>query len=233
MQTSGVSKPRFGQCRIDGNRPEIQEVNPMMQLSVCETPRRPSAARRPAEFVAVAFRTELDWMALARREDVLAGLAFGHASQRQASDALRRILGHASATPIAVDFFEVEEQSATIRNLVERLCDFAAGEPVDFTDVAIDGAHLTSFGRRIVNACRRIPRGQTRSYGQLAAVCGSPGAARAVGQVMAKNRYPLVVPCHRVVASGGVIGGFSAPQGRAMKRRLLELESTMRPAITQ
>jgi methylated-DNA-[protein]-cysteine S-methyltransferase len=196
----------------------------MMQLSVCETPRRPSAIRRPLDFVAVAFRTELGWMALAHRDEVLAGLVFGHASQRQAADALRRMLGHASATPIAVDFFEVEKQPGAIRDVVERLCDFAAGEAVDFRNVAIDEAHLTRFGRRIVNACRRIPRGQTRSYGQLAAVCGSPGAARAVGQVMAKNRYPLVVPCHRVVASGGLIGGFSAPQGLAMKRRLLNLE---------
>ncbi len=59
----------------------------------------------------------------------------------------------------------------------------------------------------------------------MAAAAGSPGAARAVGQVMRSNRTPLLVPCHRVVAAGGKIGGFSAPQGLVMKRRLLELES--------
>ena len=65
----------------------------------------------------------------------------------------------------------------------------------------------------------------TRSYGEVAAAAGSPGAARAVGQVMAANRTPLIVPCHRVLAAGGKIGGFSAPQGLALKRRLLALES--------
>ncbi len=74
-------------------------------------------------------------------------------------------------------------------------------------------------------ACRRIPWGQTRSYAQLAAVAGRPGAARAVGSVMAKNRVPLVVPCHRVIASSGQLGGYSAPQGLSLKRRLLAMES--------
>ena len=111
--------------------------------------------------------------------------------------------------------------------MAEDLERFAAGEPVDFGRVTLDTNHLTPFGRRIVTACRRIPFGQTRSYSQLAAICGSPGAARAVGQVMAKNRFPLVVPCHRVLAAGGRIGGFSAPDGLRMKRRLLSIEGVV------
>jgi methylated-DNA-[protein]-cysteine S-methyltransferase len=109
-------------------------------------------------------------------------------------------------------------------NVVERLVRYAAGEPVDFSDVPVSLDHLSAFQRRVVKACRAIPCGDRRTYGQLAAAAGSPGAARAVGQVMAGNRMPLVVPCHRVVASGGGLGGFSAPQGLAMKRRLLALE---------
>ena len=77
---------------------------------------------------------------------------------------------------------------------------------------------------RVIAACRRIPWGETRSYGDLATECGSPGAARAVGSVMAKNRYPLIVPCHRVLAAGGDIGGYSAADGLVMKRRLLAAE---------
>ena len=95
---------------------------------------------------------------------------------------------------------------------------------MDFSDVPLALDHLTPFGRRVVAACRRIPWGQTRSYGELAAECGSPGAARAVGSVMAKNRYPLIVPCHRVLAAGGELGGYSAPDGLKMKRRLLAME---------
>jgi methylated-DNA-[protein]-cysteine S-methyltransferase len=112
-------------------------------------------------------------------------------------------------------------------DVVERLKSYAAGEAVDFSDVRIDDGHLTEFGRKIVKACRRIARGGTKTYGELAARCGSPGAARAVGQVMARNRYPLVVPCHRVLAAGGLIGGFSAPEGLTMKRRLLSLEQAI------
>ena len=110
-------------------------------------------------------------------------------------------------------------------DLVELVGSYAAGEPVDFTHVPIACGHLSTFARRIVRACRRIPYGETVSYGTLAARCGSPGAARAVGRVMASNRYPLVVPCHRVLGAGGRLGGFSAPQGVRMKKRLLDMES--------
>jgi len=81
--------------------------------------------------------------------------------------------------------------------------------PVEFDRVVVDDAHLTPFARRVTAACRRIPWGEVRTYGQLAAVCGSPDAARAVGRVMAANRYPLIVPCHRVLAAGGRLGGYS------------------------
>jgi len=195
----------------------------MPQLIARRTSRRPSASRA-LDFVAVAFATELGWMALAQHDEVLAGVVFGCASKRQATQSLRQNLAWGAASPI-VDVLETEEHPTSITGVVERLEAYAAGEDVDFSDVAVDEQHLTDFGRRIVKACRRIPRGRTRSYGELAASCGSPGAARAVGQVMARNRYPLIVPCHRVLAAGGLLGGFSAPQGLAMKRRLLALET--------
>jgi methylated-DNA-[protein]-cysteine S-methyltransferase len=117
--------------------------------------------------------------------------------------------------------------------VLERLRRYAEGEPVDLHDVPVAVDHLSAFQRRVVKACRAIPAGERRTYGQLAAAAGSPGAARAVGQVMATNRVPLVVPCHRVVASGGGLGGFSAPQGLTMKRRLLSLEETSLAAAAQ
>jgi methylated-DNA-[protein]-cysteine S-methyltransferase len=101
------------------------------------------------------------------------------------------------------------------------------GEPDEFSDIEIDLDHLTPFAQRIVTFCRRIPWGQTLSYGQLAKVSGRSGAARAVGSVMARNRTPIIVPCHRVIASGGRLGGFSAPQGIKLKRRLLAVESVV------
>jgi methylated-DNA-[protein]-cysteine S-methyltransferase len=84
------------------------------------------------------------------------------------------------------------------------------------------------FHRRVYDVARTIPPGATLSYGNLAARLGQPGAARAVGQAMRRNPFPLVVPCHRVVASGGRIGGFSANGGIATKLRLLAIEAQAR-----
>jgi methylated-DNA-[protein]-cysteine S-methyltransferase len=120
---------------------------------------------------------------------------------------------------------DTSSQSGAFHQQVEeRLARFADGESVDFDDLPISLTGMTVFQKRVVAACRAIPWGETVSYGQLATIVGRPGAARAVGTVMRKNRYPLIVPCHRVLASGGNLGGYSAPQGLVMKRRLLTLE---------
>jgi methylated-DNA-[protein]-cysteine S-methyltransferase len=179
------------------------------------------------DVLAVAFETDLGWMAIAHQDGVLRGIAFGHMDRSRAVKAMDRNLGRDRESSLVADWLELDDHPAAVVEVVERLVLFAQGEPVDFGDVVLDESHLTTFGKRIVKACRRIPAGQTRGYGELAAESGSPGAARAVGQVMARNRYPLVVPCHRVLAAGGRIGGFSAPQGLNMKRRLLDLERGM------
>jgi methylated-DNA-[protein]-cysteine S-methyltransferase len=170
------------------------------------------------------FLTELSWMAVAWRDDELEGNAFGHASRRSAELSLARIPGlPQSFCRIDVDN-QAGELPAWVTDLIDKLRRYAEGEPVDFSSAPLALNHLTSFARHVVGACRRIPWGQTRSYGELAAECGSPGAARAVGSVMAKNRYPLIVPCHRVLAAGGELGGYSAPDGLKMKERLLAME---------
>lgn len=211
----------------------------MPQIALRPTIQRQSAQRRLAPrrrqsgiVFSAAFETELGWTAIAERDEVLVGTVFGHASESQATEALRRNL-ELSAAMLRPDVMEFTKQPRSIANIAERLTAYAAGEEVDFSDVAVGVRHLTDFGRRVVKACRRIPRGETRSYGELAAACGSPGAARAVGQVMARNRYPLVVPCHRVLAAGGLLGGFTAPQGLAMKQRLLELEGATNPTCAR
>jgi len=98
--------------------------------------------------------------------------------------------------------------------------DFFAGRAVR---PPLDWSGLTEFERAVGAAVRRIPRGETRTYGQVARDVGRPGAARAVGRALARNRFCLFVPCHRVVGRGGP-GGFSAPGGLALKRLLLERE---------
>ena len=106
--------------------------------------------------------------------------------------------------------------------LVERFRALLAGEDVRFDDVELDLGWCTPFQRAVVATLRAVPRGEVVTYGELAALAGSPNAQRAVGTLCARNRFAFVVPCHRVVAAGG-IGGYGAA-GPAVKRRLLALE---------
>lgn len=104
------------------------------------------------------------------------------------------------------------------------LAGFGAGEPVDFGAVPVDFLGVGAFRLSIYRAARAIRHGETVTYGELAARAGHAGAARETGQAMGSNPVPLVVPCHRVLAAGRAIGGFSAPGGAATKARLLALE---------
>jgi methylated-DNA-[protein]-cysteine S-methyltransferase len=102
---------------------------------------------------------------------------------------------------------------------------YFAGEETDFTDLDLDLGDQTAFFRQIYAAARQIGWGRTTTYGALAKELGAgPETARDVGQAMAQNPVPLIIPCHRVLAAGGKIGGFSAPGGATTKRRMLELE---------
>ena len=98
------------------------------------------------------------------------------------------------------------------------------GEPGDLSSVLLDMDRVPPFHRRVYEAARSIPRGTTMTYGALAARAGAAGSARAVGQALARNPFAIVVPCHRVVAAGGRIGGFSANGGVLTKSRLLAIE---------
>jgi len=106
--------------------------------------------------------------------------------------------------------------------LVGRLQAFFHGEADDFRDVELDLDELTPFGRELAAALRNVPRGDVVTYGELAALAGRPAAARAAGTFCARNRLSIFLPCHRVVAVGG-IGGYG-DLGVAYKRRLLALE---------
>ena len=99
---------------------------------------------------------------------------------------------------------------------------FLAGEDVSLADVPLDLTASTAFQRDVVATLRHVPRGEVVSYGELAALAGRPGAARAAGSFCADNRFSLIIPCHRIVAANG-IGGYGSA-GLGLKRRLLALE---------
>jgi methylated-DNA-[protein]-cysteine S-methyltransferase len=107
-------------------------------------------------------------------------------------------------------------------SLSERFLAYFAGARDDFVDVEVDLEWATPFQQALADALRAIPYGETVTYGELAALAGRPGAARAAGTFCARNRFGLVVPCHRVVGADG-LGGYGS-LGPAYKRRLLQLE---------
>jgi methylated-DNA-[protein]-cysteine S-methyltransferase len=199
---------------------------------------------------AVVFPTELGWMACLWRGQRLAWNSFGFDSAALASAALETFARaeFVSKTHILASDARVGTESAAefeselgmqlkgaemapsdspqaLRELAGRLSCFARRFEDRFTDVPLELDRLGPFTRRVVELCRAVPPGRTASYAELAIQAGSPGAARAVGNAMATNRFPLIVPCHRVVCARGHLGGYSAPQGLAMKRRLLAAEA--------
>ncbi len=161
----------------------------------------------PAARMCVAtVQTDLGWIALAGSGTTIAQISFARGSRKAALSALDRHVREGA---------RICDWNAP---LAARLVDFAAGAADDFRDVELDLRGLTPFQQRIVEACRAIGYGQTRSYGQVAAAAGNSRAARAVGNTMAANRFALVVPCHRVVHAGGDTGRLS---GAALQRKQL------------
>ena len=204
-----------------------------------ETPMRTTKHPPQPQDTLLIFPSELGWMAAVVAGATVRQLTFGHgsaAAARRAVGCMKRTTGkHASPMPRCVSRTLRPGKAACVQaraiRVVRRLQAFAAGKPDALGDVRIDPGQLTSFQRRVLEQCRRIPYGHTVSYAELAAKAGFPRAARAVGNCMAGNRIPLIVPCHRVVCAGGRLGSYSAPGGTGMKRRLLALEARNWPRI--
>src|SRR5260221_10883886 len=107
-----------------------------------------------------------------------------------------------------------------VRRAIEAIAALLEGERSDLSAVALDMEDVAEFDRRVYEAARAIPAGATLSYGELAARLGEGGLAREVGQALGRNPFPLIVPCHRVLAAGAKAGGFSANGGVATKTAL-------------
>ncbi|MEO6709272.1 MAG: methylated-DNA--[protein]-cysteine S-methyltransferase, partial [Planctomycetota bacterium] len=117
------------------------------------------------------------------------------------------------------------EAPAWVAAAVEEMRALVAGEPADLDRIPLEVADVPEFHARVYAALRKLRAGETCTYAELAARAGSPAAARAVGQAMRRNPWPLVVPCHRVLAAGDRLGGFSAAGGIELKAQLLRAES--------
>jgi methylated-DNA-[protein]-cysteine S-methyltransferase len=116
------------------------------------------------------------------------------------------------------------EPPAEVRNAIGLIVELLAGRRSDLSGIALDMDRVPDFARRVYAIARKIAPGETITYGELAEQLGDKLLAQEVGQAMGKNPFPIVVPCHRVVAANGKLGGFSAPGGGDTKLKLLAIE---------
>jgi methylated-DNA-[protein]-cysteine S-methyltransferase len=114
---------------------------------------------------------------------------------------------------------------------IAEIVDLFGGRRCDLRDVRLDMSGVPEFDARVYDAARTVPPGSTTTYGELAARLGDRSQAREVGRALARNPFPIVVPCHRVLAAGGRNGGFSAPGGVATKLRILAIEGARLPGV--
>jgi methylated-DNA-[protein]-cysteine S-methyltransferase len=163
------------------------------------------------------FETTLGFMALAWSD---AGLTRLCLPEKTYVAAERRLLRLAGNSDTAGDRTPPEWIAALIADIRR----YANGSDVDFSDVPVDLAGVDDFRRDIYAAARNLHYGETTTYGGLAEKAGRKGLFRETGSALGANPIPLVIPCHRILAAGGKIGGFSATGGSNMKEKMLVLE---------
>lgn len=167
------------------------------------------------------FETAIGWCGIAWAPRGIVGVQLPEGSAPATRGRLlRRFPGAREAPP-----------PADVRRAIDDVTALLHGEPRALDRVALDMADVPEFNRRVYEVARTIPWGATLSYGEIARRLGDPAAARDVGQALGQNPFPIVVPCHRVLAAGGKWGGFSARGGVATKRRLLSIEAAQRPLL--
>jgi O-6-methylguanine DNA methyltransferase len=160
------------------------------------------------KFVVVA--TRFGWVGVGGSEGGLVLLTLPKSSRKAALSEIKELAADAG------------EDTSAFSDLPNRLQRYFNGKKILFTD-RLDLSSATTFQRAVWNATLSIPYGETRTYAWVAQQIGKPRALRAVGRALARNQFPIIVPCHRVIASDGNLGGFSG--GLVLKKRLLGLES--------
>src|SRR5574341_2038322 len=160
-------------------------------------------------------KTDIGWCAAWSSPQGVRAVAIGGKTRIRARDVL---LKHQPLTGFSL------RKSMSILESLKR---YASGERVDFSSLTLDMTPLSPFERSVLRAAREVPYGKTMSYRNVARMIGRPGAYRAAARALAKNPFPIVVPCHRIIGSDGRMRGYSAPGGVALKRRLLRMEAAL------
>ena len=162
------------------------------------------------------FETAIGWCGIAWGANGIAGVQLPEADERATRTRMaRRYHGAHEETP----------PPATQR-AIDGIVTLLRGDAIDLSAVNLDMDGVPAFHRRVYDVARTIGPGATLTYGKIAARLEAPGAAQTVGHALGKNPFPIIVPCHRVLAAGGKTGGFSAPGGVATKLRILAIEGS-------
>jgi len=169
------------------------------------------------------FETAIGWIGIAWSKK---GLTRVQLPERDRAATERRLLATMSRISQTGEPLHrtLGELPSDIVAAVDEITRYAAGETVDFSDIKVDLAGIDDFRLAIYDAARKLGFGETTTYGELAQRAGHAGLARETGQALGSNPVPIVVPCHRILAAGNKIGGFSAPGGSATKEKLLIME---------
>jgi len=160
------------------------------------------------------LETVIGFMGIAWSETGLIRLCLPERS-REAVE--RRLFRHAGVSTST-------DQPQWVVELIASIKAYAAGEDIDFSGVPVDLAGVDDFRLAIYDAARKLSYGETTTYGELAKRAGHGGLPRETGAALGANPVPLVIPCHRILAAGGKIGGFSAPGGSNTKEKMLAME---------
>ena len=160
------------------------------------------------------FETASGWCGIAWSARGVAGVQLPEGSERDTRARLGRRFPEAREAP----------PPAPVQRAIDGVVALLRGEDGRLETVALDMDGVPPFHRRVYEVARTIPPGTTLSYGEVAARMGAPGAARDVGQALGQNPFAIIVPCHRVLAANGRVGGFSARGGVRTKLRLISSE---------
>jgi methylated-DNA-[protein]-cysteine S-methyltransferase len=169
------------------------------------------------------FETAIGWTGLAWSEG---GLIAAHLPERDPALVRKSLARRAPDAAEAPPTMEIAELVKGVRALMR-------GEKPDLSLARIDFARVPEFNAKVYEITRRIPAGETLTYGQIAVKLGDRLLARDVGAALGKNPWPIIVPCHRVTAAGGKLGGFTARGGAETKLKLLEIEGAAAATAAQ
>jgi methylated-DNA-[protein]-cysteine S-methyltransferase len=178
-----------------------------------------AAARVVSDLGFRLFATPIGACGIAWGDQGIVGVQLPESSEAALRARLRRVVPGARETAPPPE----------VERAIEAIIAVLGGEPCDLSFVELDMRHVPPFNRRVYEVARAIRPGSTLTYGEIAGRLGEPGAARDVGAALGQNPFPLVVPCHRVLAANGKLGGFSAHGGVRTKLRLLSIEGVLVP----